>query len=269
MFPLRLVSITGAAVALIALTSCGNSTSTNTASAPNSNGSPASPEETTSETASATDDQEDVAYMTTLGLMKGHMLVAKELLDAGKPEQAEPHVGHPVDELYGEVKGQLPERNVEEFDTTLNELHELVKSNPKAPEVASQYKASMQAIDQAIAALPADKRQSPEFVLGVINGLLNTANEEYGAAIADGKIVEIIEYQDSRGFVMYAETLYQDISEQVSQENPEADQAIVSNLTELKKVWPSVTSPDTPVMTPEQVSELVETVKENTQKVSV
>jgi len=37
--------------------------------------------------------------------------------------------------------------------------------------------------------------------------MLKTA-EEYKAAIANNKFVELIEYQDSRGFVLYAEDLY-------------------------------------------------------------
>ena len=39
----------------------------------------------------------DVDYMAKLGLMKGHLIVAKELLDQQQPKQAEPHIGHPVE----------------------------------------------------------------------------------------------------------------------------------------------------------------------------
>jgi len=38
--------------------------------------------------------------------------------------------------------------------------------------------------------------------------MLKTAAEEYKAAIANNKFVELIEYQDSRGFVLCAEDLY-------------------------------------------------------------
>ena len=43
-----------------------------------------------------TGEAKDIDYITKLGLMKGHLLVAKELLDQNQPKQAQPHIGHPV-----------------------------------------------------------------------------------------------------------------------------------------------------------------------------
>ena len=48
----------------------------------------------------------DADYMVKLGLMKGHLFVAKELLDLKKPKDAEPHIGHPVEEIYTDVAEQ-------------------------------------------------------------------------------------------------------------------------------------------------------------------
>ena len=209
----------------------------------------------------------DVDYMTKLGLMKGHLFVAKELLDLQKPDQAEPHIGHPVEEIYVDVEDQLNERNVKEFKTNLISLQDLVKSQPKDVKVGSNFEASMQSVDEAIAALPTAQRQSPEFVLQVINELLDAAKSEYGAAIANGKIAAAIEYQDSRGFVNYANTLYEGISSQMAKENPEAHKAIVASMPELTKAWPSAVAPTIVVKTPEQVDQLIKTIEQNSQKV--
>lgn len=209
----------------------------------------------------------DVDYMTKLGLMKGHLLVAKELLDLQKPDQAEPHIGHPVEEIYVDVEEQLNEHNVKEFKTTLISLQDLVKSKPKDAKVGSNLAASMQSVDGAIAALPSAQRQSPGFVLQVINELLDAANSEYGAAIANGKIAAAIEYQDSRGFVNYVNTLYEGISSQMAQENPEAHKAIAASMPELTKAWPSAIAPPAQVLTPEQVAQLIKTIEQNSQKV--
>lgn len=214
-----------------------------------------------------TGEAKDVDYMTKLGLMKGHLLVAKELLDLQKPAQAEPHIGHPVEEIYADVEDQLNERNVKEFKTTLITLQDLVKAGAKDPaKVKGEFKTSMQAVDDAIATLPASQRQSPAFVLQVINGLLDTANSEYGAAIANGKITQPIEYQDSRGFVTYAKTLYDSIASQVEKESPETHKAIQQTMTELATVWPAPVPPATAVKTPTQVSQLIKTVETDTQK---
>lgn len=215
-----------------------------------------------------TGEAKDVDYMTKLGLMKGHLFVAKELLDAGKVDQAEPHIGHPVEEIYADVEDQLSERKIPEFKNTLIKLQDLVKAGAKDPaQVNAEFTTSMQAVDGAIAALPETQRKDPKFVLQVINGLLDTANSEYGAAVAGGKISAIIEYQDSRGFVMYAEMLYKDIAEQVAKTSPETDKAIVANMTALKENWPSAIAPAAPVKTTEQVAQLVKAIESDSQKV--
>lgn len=221
----------------------------------------------TTEDVVLTGEAKDVDYMTKLGLMKGHLFVAKELLDLQKPNQAEPHIGHPVEEIYVDVEDQLNERNVKEFKTNLISLQDLVKSTPKDAKVKTNFEASMQSVDGALTALPEAQRQSPGFVLQVINELLDAANSEYGAAIANGKVAAAIEYQDSRGFVNYANTLYEGISSQMAKENPQAHKAIEASMSELTLAWPSAIAPAAPVKTPEQVAQLIKTIEQNSQKV--
>lgn len=207
----------------------------------------------------------DVDYMTKLGLMKGHLLVAQELLAQGKPDQAEPHIGHPVEEIYVDVQDQFAERKVPDFKKTLISLQNLVKSNPKDAKVGTNFEQSMQAVDGAIQVLPEQQRQSPQFVLQVINGLLDSANSEYQAAIANGKIAAVIEYQDSRGFVNYADTLRNKISEPLAKQNPEAQKVIADSMTQLKTAWPSAQAPAAPVLPTDKVSQLIKTIEQNAQ----
>ncbi|KHG41834.1 MAG: helix-hairpin-helix domain-containing protein [Aphanizomenon flos-aquae KM1D3_PB] len=214
-----------------------------------------------------TGEAKDIDYMTKLGLMKGHLLVAKELLDQNQPKQAQPHIGHPVEEIYIDVEEQLEERKVKEFKSNLVSLTDLVKSNPKDAKIKTNFTTSVQAVDSAIAALPTEERRKPKFVLQVINGLLDAANSEYGAAIANGKITAPIEYQDSRGFIVYSQELYKGISSQMTQEHPESHKAIDTAFMELVKVWPTAIPPVQAVSTPEDVTKLVKIIEENTQKV--
>jgi len=210
----------------------------------------------------------DADYMTKLGLMKGHLLVAKELLDQQQPKQAEPHIGHPVEEIYADVEDQLQERNVKEFKTTLISLQDMVKAGAKdSAQVQATFTAAEQAIDAAIQALPATQRESPEFTLRVIDGLLDAADAEYQAAIANGKISAAIEYQDSRGFVLYAQDLYKDAAGKLTQTAPDTQQAMAKNFAELTQAWPAVIPPATPVKSPEQVSQLVKAIEQESQKV--
>ncbi len=212
--------------------------------------------------------EKDADYMVKLGLMKGHLFVAKELLDLKKPKDAEPHIGHPVEEIYTDVADQLTERKVKEFKTTLISLEDLVKAGAKDNnKVTTNFKESMVSIDGAIAALPDAQRKSPTFVLQVINGLLDTANSEYGAAIAGGKIKAAIEYQDSRGFIAYVNMLYQGIAAAMMKDHPAAHKTITENLKQLTTAWPAAIPPATPVKTPAEVGKLVTAIEQTTQKI--
>ena len=210
----------------------------------------------------------DTDYMVKLGLMKGHLYVAKELLDLKKPKDAEPHIGHPVEEIYTDVADQLTERKVKEFKTTLITLDDLVKAGAKDDtKVGTNFKASMVSIDSAIAALPEAQRKSPDFILRVINGLLDTANSEYGASIAGGKFKAAIEYQDSRGFITYADQLYQGISPIMAKDHPDAHKVVTENIKQLKTAWPAPMPPAAPVKTPAEIGKLVKAIEQSAQKV--
>jgi hypothetical protein len=216
-------------------------------------------EQITIEEIALTGEAKDIDYMTKLGLMKGHMIVAGELLDLKKPDQAEPHIGHPVEEIYVDLEEQFPERKVPDFKDVLTQVQDLVKSKPDDPQVKPKFQEAMTAIDTAIAALPETQRQAPKFVFPVINGMLETAVAEYTAGIADGQIKAIIEYQDSRGFVEYAEgTLFKAVAPQI---DAKASQDMAAMFTELKKAWPAAIAPTNPVFTPDQVAAKVKQIE--------
>jgi Helix-hairpin-helix motif len=216
-----------------------------------------------------TGEARDVDYMTKLGLMKGHLLVAKELLDLKQVAQAEPHIGHPVEEIYADVEDQLKERKVPEFKTSLITLLDLVKGGAKdAPKVSTDFTAAMKSVDGAINILPATQRNSSKFALQIINGLLDTANSEYKASIANGKIAQVVEYQDSRGFVIYANQLYKAIEPQLKQANSAAATTINTALANLTKAWPAAVAPATPVKTSAEVTKLIKQIESEAQKVA-
>jgi DNA uptake protein ComE-like DNA-binding protein len=205
-----------------------------------------------------TGEAKDIDYLTKLGLMKGHMLVARQLLELNLPEKAEPHLGHPVEEIYVDIEEQLPERGVEEFSQVLTRVQELVRSKPNDPQVKPAYDEAMVAIDQAIAALPAEQLQSPSFVLQVINEMLETAVAEYTAAISDGKFTAEIEYQDSRGFVEYAkDTLLPGIQAQLAQQKAGLETDLKVKLDELFEAWPDPVPPEAPIITSDEVANQV------------
>lgn len=207
-----------------------------------------------------TGEARDVDYLTKLGLMKGHLIIAGQLLALNLPEQAEPHLGHPVEEIYVDIAEQLPERNVPDFSDILTTTQDLVKAKPNDPQVKSTYDQAMAAVDQAIAAIPADHLQSPSFVLQSVTEMLETAVAEYTAAISGGKITEVIEYQDSRGFVEYAkDTLLPQIE-------PGMEAAVTRDLKAkmdtLFQAWPEPVPPAAPVVSADEVANQVKAIEQ-------
>jgi DNA uptake protein ComE-like DNA-binding protein len=215
-----------------------------------------------------TGEARDVDYMVKLGLMKGHLLVAKELIDLKKIDQAEPHIGHPVEEIYADVEEQLNERKVKEFKTPLISLHDQVKAGGKdAAKLSTNFASSMKSVEDAIAGLPATQRTSPSFALQVIAGLLDSADAEYTAAIANNKISQAVEYQDSRGFVLYSQELYKAIEPQLTKSNAAVATSIGKSLTDVVKAWPSAIPPAAPVLAPAEVTKLVKSIESESAKV--
>jgi DNA uptake protein ComE-like DNA-binding protein len=215
-----------------------------------------------------TGEAKDVDYMVKLGLMKGHLIVAKELIDLKKIDLAEPHIGHPVEEIYADVAEQLNERKVKEFKTPLIALHDQVKSGGKdIAKLNTDFGTSMKSIDGAIAGLPATQLNSPGFVLQVITGLLDSANSEYGAAVANDKIAQAVEYQDSRGFVAYSQELFKSIQPQLTKSNAATATSIAKSLTDLAKAWPAPIPPSAPVLPVSEVTKMIKSIESESAKI--
>ncbi|HIK33313.1 MAG TPA: hypothetical protein IGS17_21585 [Oscillatoriales cyanobacterium M59_W2019_021] len=225
----------------------------------------ANPSQTKTANSTTFQSDPDVNYLTLLSLIKGQLRVAKELLVEGKADRAEPHIVTSLT-LYGDLQTQLKERNVPELEAPLQQLYDLVKSSPDDPQVQTEYKASMEAIDTAIAAIPSSKRQSAAFGMAVIDRILEAAKQAYETAISDEKMAGEIEYQDAQGLILYANELYPDIAESVKQQDRTSHREIEAYLEGLTTAFPSDNPPETPAMSSEQFAEMVDKIAENARK---
>lgn len=210
--------------------------------------------------AATTDEQAmepDLALTSNLLLMRGHMLVADELIQAGRWSEALPHLLHPIEELYAEVREPLADRDLPPFGDALDELARTARKGGDAAAYAKQRDAVLARIDQALASVPAEKRQSPGFVTETALALLETAADEYEAAFEDGKIVNVVEYQDSLGFLREATLLFESNRAAFTGKQAERLAEIQTQLAELAKAWPSVQPPPQPTKQPGEVLALV------------
>jgi hypothetical protein len=185
---------------------------------------------------------DDAAYLTRLGLVRGHLDVGVDLYREGAAEAAITHMKHPGDELYAGLVPALEARGAPGFAEDLSKLASLVESGAPASEVESAYAALQGKIGDAEAVAFDDGGLDLKTRLAVILKLMRTSAEEYAIGVRDGKVVNAHEYQDALGFVRVADRLLQGVSEE--ERGSEAVAATREQLDALAVAWPSLIPPD-------------------------
>ena len=192
---------------------------------------------------------EHQAFIARLLLIRGHLFVGKELYDAKRPEDALPHYLHPVEELYGDIEPEFAEYKKPGFKKELQALSDAVKAKKPAADVAKLQKTVLAKIDGAAGLIPAEERNSAEFVAHVAVLLLKSATDEYGEAIENGLIANSVEYQDSRGFVAAGKAYLQRNEKALRAKDSEAYDDMLKSFADLGKAHPTVVPPQKPQLT--------------------
>jgi hypothetical protein len=188
----------------------------------------------------AADAPPDEAFLLRLLLIKGHLRVGRELLQQNRWNDALPHFLHPTEEIYKELAPALAERKIAPFDKDLEALAALVKKKARLPELTQSLDAVTAKLDAAAGGIAAETRQRPAFTLAVAERLLEVAASEYKAAIEKGRIVNPVEYQDSRGFVWTAEDLVRAKAPALRAKDAQAFAALEAGFAALKRAWPTL-----------------------------
>jgi hypothetical protein len=166
-------------------------------------------------------------------MIRGHLLVGAELIEAGRWADAMPHFLHPEEEIYASIRDQLKTYNVAPFQVALKALSQTVKAKNK-----DAYTRARAALDERLAAaetaVKAKEENGTYFVFETALEVLQQAADEYEEAIEKGRIVNVVEYQDARGFVLEADRLLSTIMPAISAKNADAAKAVQASLNDLK-----------------------------------
>jgi len=76
---------------------------------------------------------------------------------------------------------------------------------------------------------------------------LKSATGEYQEAVVKGRIAKPVEYEDARGFVLHAEKMIDTVAPGLEKKDADALKHVRDALAELKKAFPTVMPPKTPV----------------------
>lgn len=186
---------------------------------------------------------DDIAYLTQLSLIRGHLLVGHKLFQEGHIDQAKTHMKHPKSELYAAIEPAFSARSAVGFATELQALANAVSTEQSPEQVAEIYTQLLDTIARSESVV-AENSQQPAARLQLAVELLRVAGEEYAIAVVDGEMQNAHEYQDAFGFTQVAIDIIDNTAatNEVSNEALKKAQQILSGLSPL---WPSTIPPET------------------------
>jgi hypothetical protein len=114
----------------------------------------------TSET--LTGERADVDMMEKLGLLEGHLLIGRQLLQANMSADAQPHFGHPAEEIYTYLAAQIERRGRRR--SAMSSWRYRRRRARGRRSVRPRYDAVMTKVEALRATVPAERRAAPAFV---------------------------------------------------------------------------------------------------------
>ncbi|HWL04779.1 MAG TPA: hypothetical protein VNQ99_07570 [Xanthobacteraceae bacterium] len=193
----------------------------------------------------------DIAFAVRLGLIRGHLMAGDELVRRNDWTSALPHVLHPSEEIYDDLKEQLADFKVAPFEKELDAYAALVKAKKGGADYTKALAAVMAALDKAEASLKTTHGADwPSFILESAIEMMKVAGDEYNAAIENGRIVNPVEYQDAWGFIHIADRMIGSVAADLKKKDDKSFTQVQIMLADLKKAFPTVMPPDSIIKDP-------------------
>ena len=151
-----------------------------------------------------------IDFVSNMEQIRAHLNAAMMNKQAGNNSLAQAHALHPIAEIYSSIEPQIANANMtlnQTVASNLNELSQIVNSST-TDEFNTQAQKINGLVNQTVKqVVPVETVDNSTFGLAVVADLLSIASEEYGEAVENGTIKEIVEYQDGQAFVSRAQDL--------------------------------------------------------------
>jgi hypothetical protein len=199
---------------------------------------------------------DDMALAVRLGMVRGHLIAAEALINLGDYRNALPHIHHPLEEIWPDLQAPFAARNIAGFAETAAAITRALG--------AADRQASLTAIgqlralcDKAEASLP--KAADPAFAGNAAVRLMRMAMPEYEGAIEDGRLVNVVEYQDAMGFLTEASRRLTAISSAIQDADARGD--MERAIQAILESFPSINPPEKPVRTGGAITGLISLIE--------
>ena len=149
----------------------------------------------------------DVAFLTGLAFMEGHLRAGLALYQAGDLAAAKTHMGHPIEEKYGAVADRLAALGHDDLRATISVLAAAAEAEKPLEEVTALFEKVRETHEDVRTGFSL-KDQLASYV-----ALTRVAADEYTVAVAGGTLSNLHEYQDAWGFIRVIETEAAELAE--------------------------------------------------------
>jgi hypothetical protein len=154
-----------------------------------------------------------VEFVSSIEQIRGHLDQALINKESGNNTLAQTHTLHPIEEkVYSNIEDQLANQSNILNQTLSAALQNLPSSVTDA--VLQDFENQIDYVNMLLngsvqAVLPSSELgNGPAFNASVIVQLLDLAEHEYEEAVANGTIIEVVEYQDAQAFIHRAESVF-------------------------------------------------------------
>jgi hypothetical protein len=206
---------TGVAASPNATSGVANATMTSTATAPNAT---------------------FVEFVSNVEQIRGHLDQALVNKESGNDTLTQAHTLHPIEEVYASIEEQLVSQNGTLNETLSVALQDLSSSVPNVgpEEFGSRIDSINSQLDNIMQTLvPSSELSNPAFNASVVARLVHIAGHEYGEAVANGTIIEVIEYQDGQAFINRAQSIFNSSASSI-------DQSMAQEIEEVNELFSSL-----------------------------
>ena len=176
---------------------------------------------TTTTTSATTPDVTLVEFVSSIEQIRGHLNQALINKESGNNTLAQIHSLHPIEEVYSTIEDQLVNQN-STLNQTLSEALQNLSStvtNATLQDIQTQIDYVDMLLNNSVHTLvpSSELNNNAAFNASVVGRLLNLAGHEYEEAIANGTIIEVVEYQDAQAFIHRAENLFKSSASRINQ----------------------------------------------------
>ena len=188
-----------------------------------------------------------IDFVSNIEQIRAHLDAAMMNKQAGNNSLAQAHTLHPIAEIYSSIEPQIANANMtlnQTLASNLNELSQMVNSSTTV-EFNTQAQKINGLVNQTVKqVVPVETANNSTFGLAVVADLLSIASAEYGEAVENGTIKEIVEYQDGQAFVSRAQDLMVQTSTGLLQEKTPEIQETNKLFSDLNTAIQNKSSPE-------------------------